>query len=59
MELQIIIASLLRRFSFVLERPDQVVSIPRVQRGFVPDLLRLARNTRGILEEAARLQTWH
>ena len=59
MELQIIIASLLRRFSFVLERPDQVVSIPRVQRAIVPDLLRLARNTRGILEEAARLQTWH
>ncbi len=28
MELQIIIASLLRRYSFVLERPDQEVSVP-------------------------------
>ena len=28
MELQIIIASLLRRYNFVLERPDQGVSLP-------------------------------
>jgi hypothetical protein len=59
MELQIIIASILRRYSFILERPDQVVSVSACPGSIVPDLLRLARDTRGVLEEAARLQTWH
>ena len=59
MELQMIIASLLRRYSFVPERPNQVVCVPRSSKEAVPDLLRLARDTRGILEEASRLQSWH
>ena len=58
-ELQIVIASLLRRYQFVLEQPGQTVSSAREVKTFVPNLSWTARDTRWIPKTLVRLYAWN